>query len=69
MQIDGKKVFTKEFLLRRGYCCKSACENCPYDELDQVDPTIPQELNDPWQSPEDESPEVYDLEIPIDQQL
>lgn len=27
---DGLMVFTKDFLLRRGKCCKSGCQNCPY---------------------------------------
>ncbi len=27
---DGLFVFTREFLLRRGYCCESGCRNCPY---------------------------------------
>ena len=27
---SGNLVFTKEFLLRRGYCCKNGCTNCPY---------------------------------------
>jgi len=27
-----KMVFTRDFLLRRGYCCNSRCRNCPYKE-------------------------------------
>lgn len=27
---DGNTVFTKEFHLRRGYCCESSCLHCPY---------------------------------------
>lgn len=27
---DNKLVFTREFLLKRGYCCNSRCRNCPY---------------------------------------
>ncbi|MCX6147351.1 MAG: DUF5522 domain-containing protein [Candidatus Kapabacteria bacterium] len=27
----GLIVFSKEFHLKRGYCCKSGCKNCPYD--------------------------------------
>jgi hypothetical protein len=23
-------VFTKEYHLRRGYCCESGCRHCPY---------------------------------------
>jgi Family of unknown function (DUF5522) len=26
----GLMVFTKEYHLKRGYCCKSGCINCPY---------------------------------------
>ena len=24
-------MFTKEYLLERGYCCGNGCVNCPYD--------------------------------------
>jgi hypothetical protein len=27
---DGLFVFTKEYHLKRGYCCKSGCKHCPY---------------------------------------
>lgn len=27
---QGYKVFTEQFHLRRGYCCKSGCKHCPY---------------------------------------
>jgi hypothetical protein len=27
---NNKMVFTKEFLLKRGYCCNAKCRNCPY---------------------------------------
>lgn len=27
---DGLLMFTKEYLLKRGYCCGSGCTNCPY---------------------------------------
>jgi gamma-glutamylcyclotransferase (GGCT)/AIG2-like uncharacterized protein YtfP len=26
------KPLSKEFLLKRGYCCKLGCKNCPYEE-------------------------------------
>ena len=29
----GMFVFTREFLLRRGYCCESGCRHCPYEDL------------------------------------
>lgn len=29
---EGKRmVFTKQYHLRRGFCCGSVCRNCPYD--------------------------------------
>lgn len=28
---DGNLVFTKEYHLKRGYCCKNKCLNCPWD--------------------------------------
>lgn len=27
---NGLFVFTRDYLLRRGYCCGSGCRNCPY---------------------------------------
>lgn len=27
---EGKYVFSKWYLLRRGYCCDNNCRNCPY---------------------------------------
>ena len=29
---DGLFVFTREFHLKRGYCCKNGCRHCPYGE-------------------------------------
>lgn len=31
--LNDKKliVFTKEYHIKRGYCCKSSCKHCPYD--------------------------------------
>ncbi|MFD2513126.1 DUF5522 domain-containing protein [Pontibacter locisalis] len=26
----GLMVLTAKYLLKRGYCCKNACKNCPY---------------------------------------
>lgn len=28
----GNVVFTAEFLLKRGVCCKNGCRHCPYKE-------------------------------------
>jgi hypothetical protein len=27
---EGKYVFTRHYLLKRGYCCESGCRHCPY---------------------------------------
>ena len=27
---DGRKVFTEEYLKRRGYCCNNNCRHCPF---------------------------------------
>ena len=27
---QGLMVFTKDYHLKRGYCCESKCLNCPY---------------------------------------
>ncbi len=27
---DGYRVFTEQYLLKRGYCCNSGCKHCPY---------------------------------------
>ena len=34
---DGMIVITKEYHLRRGYCCKSGCRNCPYGYIKVID--------------------------------
>ena len=26
----GRMIFTREYHLKRGYCCKSGCRHCPY---------------------------------------
>jgi hypothetical protein len=35
---DGLVVFTKEYLLERGYCCGNGCTNCPYDYKNVPEP-------------------------------
>jgi len=27
---EGYRCFTAQYLLKRGYCCKSGCRHCPY---------------------------------------
>ena len=28
---DGLYVFTREYHLKRGYCCKNKCRHCPWN--------------------------------------
>ena len=28
--LEGYRVFTEKYHLKRGYCCKSGCKHCPY---------------------------------------
>ncbi|MEQ9188199.1 MAG: DUF5522 domain-containing protein [Cryomorphaceae bacterium] len=30
MSDEGFIVFTEQYHLKRGYCCKSGCKHCPY---------------------------------------
>ena len=32
---EGYRVFTAQFLLKRGYCCQSNCKHCPYKKDDK----------------------------------
>ncbi|WP_170863196.1 DUF5522 domain-containing protein [Pseudozobellia thermophila] len=27
---EGYRVFTAQYLQKRGYCCESGCRHCPY---------------------------------------
>jgi len=27
---EGYRIFTEQYLLKRGHCCKSGCKHCPY---------------------------------------
>ncbi|HXG85897.1 MAG TPA: DUF5522 domain-containing protein [Pyrinomonadaceae bacterium] len=27
---NGLMILTRHFLLKRGYCCRNGCRNCPY---------------------------------------
>ena len=27
---EGYRIFTEQYLLKRGYCCESNCKHCPY---------------------------------------
>lgn len=41
---NGKVVFTRRFLLKRGFCCNArpACRNCPY-QISEVSASKPNE--------------------------
>ena len=28
---DGYRVFTEQFHLKRGHCCRNGCKHCPYN--------------------------------------
>jgi hypothetical protein len=32
---DGLMVFTKQYHLKRGFCCKNNCRHCPYGNSKQ----------------------------------
>ncbi|MCB9059928.1 MAG: hypothetical protein H6622_00215 [Halobacteriovoraceae bacterium] len=38
------KIHSRDFLKSRGYCCKSGCENCPYDDFEKGNPNVPFEF-------------------------
>ncbi|MBT3984347.1 MAG: hypothetical protein HOE90_23530 [Bacteriovoracaceae bacterium] len=45
---NGEMVFSGSYLKKRGYCCQSGCQNCPWEYAKKVDPNVPAEFNDPW---------------------
>ena len=51
---QGRKVFTREYHLKRGYCCESGCRHCPYGFMKDFDPNIPMELQCAPEIPEEE---------------
>jgi hypothetical protein len=36
----GFMVFTREYHLKRGYCCGSGCRHCPYRDEKKSDPEL-----------------------------
>ena len=32
----GNFIWTKNFLIKRGFCCHGKCKHCPYDEQDLI---------------------------------
>lgn len=55
---NGLMVFTEKYHSERGYCCQSGCKHCPYEYHSKVDPSVPAELQNPWES--DNDVEIYD---------
>lgn len=47
---DGPMVFTEAYHIKRGYCCQSGCRHCPYGFTKKIDPEIPAEWQDPWET-------------------
>lgn len=41
---EGLMVLTEKFLLKRGTCCFSGCQHCPYGFTSKIDPEFPAEL-------------------------
>lgn len=37
---QGLMVFTQQYHLKRGYCCKSACKHCPYGFQKKIQNTV-----------------------------
>ena len=52
---NGDFVFTSSFLSKRGFCCQSGCQNCPYDYSRKIDPNVPAEFQSPWSIEESEN--------------
>ena len=50
----------------KDHCCQSGCEDCKFGYNEKVDPSIPAEL---LPKKESEEPEIYDGDIPEDQDL
>ncbi|HLZ69935.1 MAG TPA: DUF5522 domain-containing protein [Dehalococcoidia bacterium] len=46
---DGLMVATRDFLLRRGFCCGCGCRNCPYrgTAQDRRPPALRRDLERP----------------------
>ncbi|MDA9189691.1 DUF5522 domain-containing protein [bacterium] len=55
---EGLMVLTGAYLKKRGYCCQSACTNCPYNYSDKVDPNYPSEFQSPWDD-QNKDPQDY----------
>lgn len=39
------KPLSREFLLKRGFCCHNGCKNCPYKKIKVNEPKQPKQKN------------------------
>lgn len=51
---------SREFLLKRGFCCQSGCKNCPYDS--DLDPNTPIEISCRTESDQEKYERYEDVE-------
>lgn len=63
----GLMVFTEKYHTKRGHCCQSGCQHCPYEFSKKVDPSIPSELQNSWKEKWDEDEEIEIYDGPIDE--
>ncbi len=59
---EGLMVLTKEYLIKRGFCCQSGCLNCPYNFSETVDPNIPLEFQTRFEEYQKEPEHFHDPE-------
>lgn len=52
---DGRAQFTREYLLKQGYCCEHACRYCPYGHASHPDPADDEEAHAVAAEPEEAS--------------
>lgn len=55
---QGLMVLTKGYHLKRGYCCHSGCQHCPYEHTEKFNPDIPSELQNFEPSDEERAEEL-----------
>jgi len=58
-----KSDCTDKKSLKKIVCCKSGCQDCPFNFKKECDPNVAQELNDNWSNfSNDENMSVEELE-------
>jgi Family of unknown function (DUF5522) len=43
---NGFYVFTEQYHLKRGYCCKSGCRHCPWSYKKKINKSESQDIQD-----------------------